>query len=1392
MLDAGCWNYPQHPASSIRHPASGIQHPASSIQHPASSIFLRRNKETMSKKYVYLFADGKAEGTGKMKDLLGGKGAGLAEMTNAGLPVPPGFTITTEACTAYYGAGEKFPEGMWQEALAALKKVEEVTGKKFGGADNPLLVSVRSGAKFSMPGMMDTVLNLGLNEETRAALGRMTGNERFAWDAYRRFIQLFGKIVLNIESEKFEHIFEGYKKQLGVREDTAVDAETLAKVVADYKELVKKEIRRDFPNDPQEQLKYAIKAVFASWNGRRARDYRRVNKIDDNLGTAVNVQTMVFGNLGEDSGTGVAFTRDVATGEKVLYGEYLQNAQGEDVVAGIRTPKKIAQLHEEMPVIYNQFADLAKKLENHYKDVQDLEFTIERGKLYMLQTRNAKRTGAAAVRVAVEMVEEGVIDKATAVQRVEPAQLDQLLHPMIDPKVPVDVIATGLPASPGAASGKVVFDPDTAEEMGKKGEKVILVRTETSPEDFHGMVTAQAILTSRGGMTCIAGETRILTDQGLMTAEQAFDRLDQGGRLQILSYDAGSMRPVWRNIIAAGRKPSEVITIAVSQTGRAAHNTLRMTPDHKMLTIHNRKLVKKRLDAVLADQDFISVIDQIPAIGETTTSPDFAYVAGAILSDGNVRVKPTKGAVTFIQKPTPEKTEFIAAVENSFEHAFDAPFTYVRTRETVSMLKGRTIRGEVEDRISFRREPAARLAEIRDNLSAWVLTLDRIGLLKFVAGYVDGDGTYAKESSPVRLQITVAANKPGHMEGLSLACLRLGIVPQITNNRDSYLVQIAERVDEILAHAHRVKAEIPTRHYESKCLSVKSLFADIVDEVNFMGRIREGIKRNLMFGVEKLRRDILPLTSEGVAEEVESLLSSPLRSYRAAQIGNVDSTTVYNFEVAAADDLNKNFVVFSSRLTPVLVSNSHAAVVARGMGKCCVAGCGDVVVDYANQQFTVGELIVKKGEWITLDGSTGRVIIGQAPLIEPQVSGHFKTLMEWVNEFRKLGVRANSDTPHDSEVARGFGAEGIGLCRTEHMFFEGDRIDSVRQMILSSADYKNLETQLNAAKAEVEKVSGDKRKEAKKRVKEVEKKIKRPSELYHGALASLLELQREDFVGIFRAMNGYPVTIRTLDPPLHEFVPHDDATLKELAKKIKMNFKEAKARVAQLHEFNPMLGHRGCRLGIVYPEITEMQARAIFEAAVKVKREGVVVKPEIMIPLVGNVNELKAQADVVRRVAEEVFTRENERVDYLVGTMIELPRAALTANRIAEVAEFFSFGTNDLTQTAMGLSRDDAGRFLPFYVEKKIFPDDPFQTLDQEGVGQLIEIGIKKGRSANADLKVGICGEHGGDPESVIFCHKVGMNYVSCSPYRVPIALLAAAHAALADQTGTTVVATTA
>ncbi|MBI4851716.1 MAG: pyruvate, phosphate dikinase [Acidobacteria bacterium] len=868
--------------------------------------------------YVYLFSNGKADGNSSMKDLLGGKGAGLAEMTNAGLPVPPGFTISTKACTDYYAANQHFPEGMWDSAILALRKVEEATGKGFGSKENPLLVSVRSGAKFSMPGMMDTVLNLGLNEETLQAMANLTQNERFAYDAYRRFIQMFGKIVLDINPEKFEHIFNHHKEKTGAKQDTDLGVESLKEVCQEFKALVKEETGQDFPSDPYKQLELAIRAVFASWNGKRAIDYRRVHKISDDLGTAVNVVAMVFGNMGNDSGTGVAFTRNPSTGEKALFGEYLPNAQGEDVVAGIRTPKKISQLQEDMPEVYDQFVKVAEMLEHHYKDVQDLEFTIERGKLWMLQTRNAKRTGAAAVKIAVDLVCEGVIDKATAVTRVEPGHLDALLHPMIDPGEKLDVLAIGLPASPGAASGKVVFSPDEAETLAHSGEKVVLVRIETSPDDFHGMVVAQAIVTARGGMT------------------------------------------------------------------------------------------------------------------------------------------------------------------------------------------------------------------------------------------------------------------------------------------------------------------------------------------------------------------------------------------------------------------------------------SHAAVVARGMGKCCVAGCGDLNINYEKENFSVNGRTVNKGDYISVDGSSGKVILGTVKLIDPHPDENFKEFMTWVDEFRKLRVRTNADTPHDSEVARKFGAEGIGLCRTEHMFFEGDRIDAVREMIVA----KTL------------------------------------AERQH-ALAKIEPLQRDDFIGIFRAMNGYPVTIRTLDPPLHEFLPHSQEEINELAQKLNVAKDELSAKIKNLYEANPMLGHRGCRLGIVYPEITEMQARAIFSAAVIVKKEGVNVIPEVMIPLVSDVKELALQADLVRKVASETFEKEGVSVDYLVGTMIELPRAALTANKIASIAEFFSFGTNDLTQTTYGLSRDDSGRFLPFYVEKKIFKDDPFQVLDQEGVGKLIEMAVQLGRATREGLKIGICGEHGGEPSSVAFCHHVGLNYVSCSPYRVPIARLAAAQAVL-------------
>lgn len=871
----------------------------------------------MTKKWVYLFREGNAS----MRDLLGGKGAGVAEMTRTGVPVPPGFTITTEACNAYYENGQQFPEGMWEQVLEGLKDIESQTGKRFGDPSNPLLVSVRSGAKFSMPGMMDTVLNLGLNQQTREGLAHLTNNPRFAADAYRRFVQLFGKIVLGVDGDRFEHEMDEAKGH-GQRQDTDLTTEELLALAEKFKAIIKEDVGVDFPEDPFEQLRAAIAAVFRSWNGRRAVDYRRVNKIPDNLGTAVNVQAMVFGNMGNDSATGVAFTRNPSTGEPEIFGEYLVNAQGEDVVAGIRTPQPISKLAQEMPEVYEQFHQIAKQLERHYKDMQDVEFTIERGKLWMLQTRTGKRTGAAAVKIAVDMVNEGLIDRATAVQRVDPHALDQLLHPMIDPAARKDAhpLTVGLPASPGAASGKAVFDPDEAEELAKTGEKVILVRVETAPEDFHGMVAAQAILTARGGMT------------------------------------------------------------------------------------------------------------------------------------------------------------------------------------------------------------------------------------------------------------------------------------------------------------------------------------------------------------------------------------------------------------------------------------SHAAVVARGMGKPCVAGAGDLRISYADQLMTVNGTTIRKGDWITLDGGSGEVFAGKMPTVEPELSGDFATLMSWADEFRKLGVRANADIPRDARVARQFGAEGIGLCRTEHMFFEGDRIDAMREMILADT---------------------------------VEER--------RAALAKIEPLQQGDFEGLFREMAGLPVTIRTLDPPLHEFLPHDDDEIEALANKLGVDPRKVKARVESLREANPMLGFRGCRLGILYPEITEMQARAIFKAAVKVKAEGIDVHPEVMIPLVGHVSELKLQEEVVRRVAAEVFAEAGVEVPYLVGTMIELPRAALVADEIAQVAEFFSFGTNDLTQTTLGLSRDDSGRFLPIYVEKKLIPDDPFQTIDQRGVGQLVQIGTERGRSTRPDLKVGVCGEHGGDPASVEFFHRVGLNYVSCSPYRVPIARLAAAQAELGE-----------
>ncbi len=877
---------------------------------------------TKKKKYIYFFGDGKAEGSGDMKDLLGGKGAGLAEMTNAGIPVPPGFTITTEMCRYYYKHNKRLPEDFEDELKKYLKKLEKITGKKFGDVKNPLLVSVRSGAKFSMPGMMDTILNLGLNDEAVKGLAESTSNERFAYDAYRRFIQMFGNVVMGIEKNEFEKILEEKKKEKGVQYDSELDADDLKEIVEKYKKIYKEKTGREFPQDPMEQLKMAINAVFESWNNPRAITYRKLNKIPDDLGTAVNIVTMVFGNMGSDSGTGVGFTRNPSTGEKEFYGEYLTNAQGEDVVAGIRTPKPISELEKEMPEVYKQLREITDRLEKHYRDVQDFEFTIERGKLYMLQTRTGKRTPLAAVKIAVDMVKEGLITKEEAIMRVEPSQIDQLLHPIIDPKAKVEPVAKGLPASPGAASGKIVFTADKAEKLGKE-EPIILVREETSPDDIHGMAVAKGILTSRGGMT------------------------------------------------------------------------------------------------------------------------------------------------------------------------------------------------------------------------------------------------------------------------------------------------------------------------------------------------------------------------------------------------------------------------------------SHAAVVARGMGKPCVVGCEAIRIDEEKGKE------VKEGDWITIDGGTGNVIIGQVPTIEAGITGEFKTIMEWADEIRKLRIRANADIPRDAKKAREFGAEGIGLCRTEHMFFAPERLPYVIEMIMAETEQERRK-----------------------------------------ALDKLLPFQKEDFIGLFREMEGYPVVIRTLDPPLHEFLPKREELMVEIAlmkergedpEKIKEKEKILK-RVEQLHEFNPMLGHRGCRLGITYPEITEMQARAIMEAACELANEGKTVIPEIMIPLVGHVEELRHQKEIVVRVAEQVMKEYGVKIKYMVGTMIEVPRAALTADEIAKEAEFFSFGTNDLTQMTLGFSRDDVGKFLFYYLEKKILKEDPFMTLDQEGVGELLKIGIEKGRKTNPELEVGICGEHGGDPESVKFCHRVGMDYVSCSPYRIPIAKLAAAQAVVEEK----------
>ncbi|HHT9115657.1 MAG TPA: pyruvate, phosphate dikinase [Candidatus Wunengus californicus] len=913
----------------------------------------------MSPKYVYFFGNGSAEGRSDMKHLLGGKGANLAEMTNLGIPVPPGYTITTEVCNAYYKNNKQYPEGLAEEIEQNLSRLEKLMGEKLGDPNNPLLVSVRSGAAASMPGMMDTVLNLGLTPDAVNGLIKKTGNERFVWDAYRRFITMFSDVVMGVERHYFEEILDKYKKKARVKNDTELTTDQLKKIVEEFKAVYKEKTRENFPNDPKVQLRKAIDAVFASWNNPRAVKYRQLYEIKGLLGTAVNVQSMVFGNMGNHSATGVCFTRNPSTGENKFYGEFLINAQGEDVVAGIRTPEPIVNLEKELPDVYAQLVKYKNTLEKHFKDVQDIEFTIQENRLFMLQTRNGKRTTQAAVKVAVDMVKEGLIDKKTAISRINPNELDQLLHPTFDHKAKRDVIAVGLPASPGAAMGKVVFSAEDAEKLAEKKEKVILVRKETSPEDIGGMHVARGILTTRGGMT------------------------------------------------------------------------------------------------------------------------------------------------------------------------------------------------------------------------------------------------------------------------------------------------------------------------------------------------------------------------------------------------------------------------------------SHAAVVARGMGKCCVAGCGALNVDYKSQTFKVGSKVVKKGDYISIDGSTGEVMLGQVTTIEPRLSGDFAILMEWADEIRKLKVRTNADTPADAKKARELGAEGIGLCRTEHMFFGENRIDAVRQMILSAPDVKYLKAKIAGIEKELAKATNNKTNTIKKELAQAKKELKEPLSLYISALKKLLPIQRRDFEQIFTTMDGLPVTIRLLDPPLHEFLPQEEYNQKEMAKQMKVSLKEVQDKVSALHELNPMLGHRGCRLGITYPEIYDMQVQAIIEAACNVKKKGVTVYPEIMLPIISTEQEFSILKDDVHKIAKEVIQKKGVQIEYMVGTMIELPRAALIADKIAKHAEFFSFGTNDLTQMTFGFSRDDVGSFVPDYIEKGILEKDPFQVLDQEGTGQLVEIGIKRGRSARPDLKVGICGEHGGNPQTVAFCHKLGMNYVSCSPFRVPIARLAAAQASL-------------
>jgi phosphoenolpyruvate synthase/pyruvate phosphate dikinase len=1320
----------------------------------------------MAKKYVYFFGGGKADGKSSMKELLGGKGANLAEMAghrDLRLPVPPGFTITTEVCAYYYKNKKKYPAGLKERVNQAMKRVEVLMGKGFADSRNPLLVSVRSGARKSMPGMMETVLNVGLASKTIPGLINQTqGNERFVYDAYRRLIMMYSDVVMEkaagIEPEtedkgirrQLEKIMLQVKQEKGVDSDTELDAEDLKKMCGLFKERVKGVLGKGFPDEPHAQLWGAIGAVFGSWNGKRAVSYRRIEGIPDEWGTAVNVQTMVFGNLGSNSATGVGFTRNPGNGENRFYGEYLDNAQGEDVVAGIRTPapinkysqsehnKDLPILAEEMPKIYEQLAGIRNRLERHYHDMQDIEFTIENGRLFMLQTRTGKRNGPAAVRMAYEMYKQGLINAQEAVRRVTPNQLDELLHPIVDPMAERQnkPLAKGLPAGPGGATGQIVFSASDAVKWRGEGKSAILLREETNPEDVEGMRAAVAILTARGGMTCIEGSSLLLTNKGFLKAVDLFQRIEDREKLMILSFDTKTMKTVWKNIIAAGKRISDVISISVSQTGHSERNIIKTTPDHKMLTFENMELVKKRISGILDDNEFVCAVNKLPFSEIQIKNKKLAYLAGCIFTDGYINLKRTKGNVAFTQKETEEKKEVIETVSSYFQEVFNK-HTSRRTKVSDSYIGDRHIHGEALDLICHSKEGAITLNRIYENIVSWVISLDEESTLNFLAGVIDGDGTFFNS----RIQIYVS--KENLCQGIVTACLKLNISPQVSVNRDIYSIQIMERLNDILRYTKRVKGTTREKIHGIKLFSIKQLFSHIAEEVNYMGRIKTAIKRNWLFDGKKIKRDILPLCKDANRQKLELILSSDLRMLRAVNKGKKERTFVYNFEVESENEMDKNFIVFTKMYTPLLVSNSHAALVARGWGKCCIVGCGALDIDYENKQLRVDKKMFKEGDWITLNGSKGLVYEGKLSMVsateENKILNQFLNLCDGI---RKLKIRTNADTPEDARRARAFGTEGIGLFRTEHMFYgKGSEkpLFFLRKMIVSS--------------------------DATERQK---------------ALEELFPYVKEDIKKTLEVMEGLPVTIRLIDPPLHEFVPKNPQQKAELAKSLNIDIERLNQRADSLHESNPMMGHRGVRLGITYPEISQMQIRAILEAAAELIKQGKKANPEIMIPVVGEVKELENQLIIAKRVYQGVLARYKlKKIPHSFGTMIEIPRAALLADDLARVAEFFSFGTNDLTQMGFGFSRDDLGGFLPDYLKTGILSDDPFQTIDQAGIGQLIELGIKRGRRVRRDLKVGICGEHGGEPRSIEFCHRMRMDYVSCSPFRIPIARLAAAQAAL-------------